>query len=256
MGKGAFRRMINQLYIDENDNFLAAVSYIPEYSDVCAVFVHAYSNWKDEHDFMFCRMASAFMSKGISSILFDMRGHGESDRRLEEISFDTMIHDIAAAVEYARKNISDKIYIVTVGFSTRLCVEAVSDRVEGIIMLSPEMEIPQSLKRLAEYDGQTIGYVMEHVQNTDELAADMERMGMLPKFVTAELVNGALFMTDTYSGKCLRNKSLAFIAEGEIAETSVFENCEVNVMEKGGVLFRSPEAIEKMIKDIISFIAG
>lgn len=247
--------MINQLYMNENGEFLSAVTFLPAGNvRACVVFVHAYSNWKDEHDFMFCRMANAFNQKNIAALTFDMRGHGESDKALEEISVSTMKEDIVAAVEYAKNNICSEVYVVTVGFSARLCAEALGNTVAGYALLSPVTEIPQSLKCLADYDGCTIGEVFGKLADSAQVVQDMELMGMLPKFVTAELVNADIYSTGEYVSGQIEAKTIVFASNDTMHGKEVFTNCERHIYEEGGILFRSPIVLEKITNDIIHFI--
>ncbi len=244
-----------QFYIKDHDDFLAAAAYRPAGAiKACAVFVHAYSNWKDEHDYMFCRMANALADNQTASLLFDMRGHGESAGLLEDATFETMCKDIAKAAAYAKKEICPDIYIITAGFSARLCAEAVGNDAKGYVLLSPAVEIPEELRFLAAHDGEHMHTVL--AAHPERAAAEkaMEQMGMLPRFVTAETVSGDLFACKRFSGTPVSVRTLVF-GSGQLPEYgSIFPNSSYCEAKGGGVLFRSPAVIEQMTEQIGQFI--
>lgn len=244
-----------QFYIRNNEDFLAAAAYRPAGEiRACAVFVHAYSNWKDEHDYMFCRMANALAEGHTASLLFDMRGHGESAGLLADATIETMCRDIIDAAAYAKKEICPYIYIITAGFSARLCAEAVGNNAAGYVLLSPAVEIPDELRFLAAHDGEPMHTVMAgHPQRTTAENA-MEQMGMLPRFVTAETVSGSLFACKAFAGEPVSARTLVFSYGQVPAYESVFPNSRFCPAEGGGVMFRSPAVIEQITEQIRQFI--
>lgn len=246
--------MIEQLYINENGGSLAAVKYLPEGTPMsCVIFVHAYSNWKDEHDYMFARMALALSRIGIATLTFDMRGHGESTLMLEEINVQTMMQDISAAFEYAQQNICSTVYAAAVGFSARLCAQALGNTPAGYALFAPIMEIPQSLKALSQYASIPVGEALEKLPDRAVAQKDMERMGMLPKFVTAEIVNGGIFTTGGYSGVSIDVPALVFSPQEGECEYGAFKRAQVKIMEGGGIMFRSPQVIEALAAEMCGF---
>ena len=246
---------IKQFFIGDRSDFLAAAAYLPEGEiRACAVFVHAYSNWKDEHDYMFCRMAHALAEGHTASLLFDMRGHGESAGLLEDVTAARMQQDIAAAVDYAKRELCAKVYMITVGFSARLCAEAVGNAAEGYVMLSPAAEIPAELRFLAEQDGKDLHTVLAGCPQRAAAEAAMERMGMLPRFVTAEKVNGPLFACEAFSGTPVSVPALIFGTEPDPAWDSVFCNHTFCPAADGGVMFRSPSVIAQITERIMQFV--
>lgn len=248
---------IKQFFIGDDSGFLAAAAYLPEGEiRACAVFVHAYSNWKDEHDYMFCRMAHALAEEHTASLLFDMRGHGESAGLPEDVTAAQMQQDIAAAVAYAKRALCARVYIITVGFSARLCAEAVGNAAEGYVLLSPAAEIPAELRFLAEQDGKDLHTVLAGCPQRAAAEAAMERMGMLPRFVTAEKVNGALFGCGAYAGAPVSVQTLIFGTEPDPAWDSVFCHHTFCPAAGGGVMFRSPAVIEQITAQIVQFVAG
>lgn len=249
--------MIEQLYINENGGSLSAVKYSPEGApSACVIFVHAYSNWKDEHDYMFARLALALSRRGTAALTFDMRGHGESTLKLEEITLETMSQDISAAFEYARKNICGRVYAAAVGFSARMSAQALGNAPAGYALFSPIMEIPQSLRELSRYDAAPVSEALCRLPDRALAERDMERMGMLPKFVTAELVNGGVFSAAEYSGGSIDVPTLVFSPQEGECQYGAFANARELIAEGGGIMFRSPQVIERLAEELCGFVEG
>jgi uncharacterized protein len=70
-----------------------------EESANAAVFVHGGGVTRHEGGF-FTRLASGLAEAGISSLRFDIRGHGESEGRQEDLTISGVVNDIRSAVEY------------------------------------------------------------------------------------------------------------------------------------------------------------
>lgn len=66
-----------------------------------AVLVHGGGVTRDEGGF-FVRLAAGLAGAGVASLRFDLRGHGDSDGRQEELTLSGVVNDIRAAVEYIR----------------------------------------------------------------------------------------------------------------------------------------------------------
>lgn len=243
--------MIEQFFLNINKSFVSVVNFKTAESDTCVIFVHAYSNWKDEHDYMFTRIANSLYKNGISSILFDMRGHGESDLLLEEANTETMEEDIKEIIGYAKSQYTGKIIFLTVGFSARLILRYTAD---AAIMLAPCFNIPKSLKFLSECADMTIEQALSKTDKRESIEKDMERMGMLPRFVSAEFVNPDIFSLCDYEGKKIETPVLAIYNENEQIDDSILINKRSFLTAEGGIMFRSPSEIEKIITEIIYFI--
>lgn len=66
-----------------------------------SVLVHGGGVTRDEAGF-FTRLAAALADAGITVLRFDLRGHGESDGRQEDLTLASIANDIGAAVAYVR----------------------------------------------------------------------------------------------------------------------------------------------------------
>lgn len=70
--------------------------------DGTAVLVHGGGVTRSEGGF-FDRLADGLAETGVSSLRFDLRGHGESGGRQQELTLSSLVNDIRAAVEYASR---------------------------------------------------------------------------------------------------------------------------------------------------------
>jgi pimeloyl-ACP methyl ester carboxylesterase len=66
------------------------------------VFVHGGGVTRDEAGF-FTRMASGLAEAGIASLRFDLRGHGESEGRQEDLTLSAILNDIHIALDQVRE---------------------------------------------------------------------------------------------------------------------------------------------------------
>ena len=64
-----------------------------------AVLVHGGGVTRDEGGF-FARLAGGLAAGGIASLRFDLRGHGGSDGRQEDLTLGGIVNDVRAAVDH------------------------------------------------------------------------------------------------------------------------------------------------------------
>jgi uncharacterized protein len=69
----------------------------PDGADQAAVLVHGGGMTREEGGF-FARLATGLADAGIASLRFDVRGHGESEGRQEDLTIAGVLADIRAAV--------------------------------------------------------------------------------------------------------------------------------------------------------------
>jgi pimeloyl-ACP methyl ester carboxylesterase len=79
---------------------LSATSVAPaEPAKSWTVLVHGGGATRNEGGF-FARLATGLASAGIGSLRFDLRGHGESEGRQEDLTLSGLVNDIRAATEH------------------------------------------------------------------------------------------------------------------------------------------------------------
>jgi pimeloyl-ACP methyl ester carboxylesterase len=113
------------------------------------VLVHGGGATRDEGGF-FTRLATGLASAGIASVRFDLRGHGESDGRQEDLTLLCLTNDIHAAVEHVHSIASsDKaVNIVAASFGGGISgfyAANYPDRVRSLVLLNPLLNYKRRL---------------------------------------------------------------------------------------------------------------
>jgi uncharacterized protein len=85
------------------------------------VLVHGGGATREETGF-FTRLATGLAEAGLPSLRFDLRGHGESEGRQEDLTLAGVVNDIRAAVEHVREvTSSGPVGLIGASFSGGLC---------------------------------------------------------------------------------------------------------------------------------------
>lgn len=91
-------------------------------SGSAAVLVHGGGVTREEGGF-FARLADGLADAGLPSLRFDLRGHGESEGRQEDLTLAGIANDIRAAVEQAQAATGSKaVHLYGTSFSGGVCV--------------------------------------------------------------------------------------------------------------------------------------
>jgi alpha-beta hydrolase superfamily lysophospholipase len=83
---------------------LAATLVAPNGARQAVVLVHGGGVTREEGGF-FVRLATGLAEAGIASLRFDLRGHGESEGRQEDLTLAGVLSDIRAAIVCVRSEI-------------------------------------------------------------------------------------------------------------------------------------------------------
>jgi hypothetical protein len=105
-----------------------------------AVFVHGGGVTRDEGGF-FTRVANGLAEAGCTSLRFDLRGHGGSDGRQEDLTLASILNDIHAAIEHvSEKTGAEQIHLVAASFAggiTAYFTVQHPELVQSLVLINP-----------------------------------------------------------------------------------------------------------------------
>jgi pimeloyl-ACP methyl ester carboxylesterase len=105
-----------------------------------AVLVHGGGVTRHEGGF-FTRLAMGLAAKGIASLRFDFRAHGESEGRQEELTISGIVNDIRAAVDHLRELAgSQPVNLIGASFGGGISAFFASRyprQIRGLVLLNP-----------------------------------------------------------------------------------------------------------------------
>lgn len=122
---------------------LAATLVEPEPStDRAVVLVHGGGVTRQEGGF-FARLADGLAEAGVASLRFDLRGHGQSEGRMEELTLAATLNDIRVALEQVRELTgAGSISLLGASFGGGICAYYAAKRpaeVERLVLLNPQL---------------------------------------------------------------------------------------------------------------------
>ncbi|WP_233225334.1 alpha/beta hydrolase [Nocardia sp. MDA0666] len=123
---------------------LAATLVAPDHTAGRAVvMVHGGGVTRDEGGF-FTRLAAGLAEAGVTSLRFDLRGHGESQGRQEELTLATILNDIRVNLAYLRDVVGAReVGLLGASFGGGVCAYYAAKRPEDIdrlVLLNPQFD--------------------------------------------------------------------------------------------------------------------
>ena len=120
-----------------------------EYKHLMPMF-HGFTGHKNEHAYLFKQLTEQLVGMGYATIRFDFSGNGDSDGNFEEMTYDTLMAEASAIMDYAY-SISNKT-LIPVGFSMGGCINSLisyekKEIVERILLISPAGNMDENSKR-------------------------------------------------------------------------------------------------------------
>ena len=104
------------------------------------VLIHGGGVTRDEGGF-FTRLAAGLSNVGIASLRFDLRGHGESEGRQEDLTLSSVLNDIGSAIAHARALAgSAPANVLGASFGGGICGYFAArhpDRVRRLVLVNP-----------------------------------------------------------------------------------------------------------------------
>ncbi|MGH3528798.1 MAG: alpha/beta hydrolase [Pseudonocardiaceae bacterium] len=122
---------------------LVGALVLPDGAGQAAVLVHGGGVTREEGGF-FARLATGLADAGIASLRFDLRGHGDSEGRQEDLTIAGVLADIRAATTLARSDVGvDRVALLGTSFSGGICGYYAAQHpaeLASLVMLNPLLD--------------------------------------------------------------------------------------------------------------------
>lgn len=124
--------------------YLAGTLTRPESAaEQAVVLVHGGGVTREEGGF-FTRLADGLGNAGVASLRFDLRGHGESEGRQEDLTLAAILNDIRVALAYVREAIGvERVSLLGASFGGGICGYYAAkrpDEIDRLVMLNPQLD--------------------------------------------------------------------------------------------------------------------
>jgi alpha-beta hydrolase superfamily lysophospholipase len=110
------------------------------------VLVHGGGVTREEGGF-FTRLAAGLGEAGVASLRFDLRGHGESEGRQEELTLATILNDIRVALTHIRQATdARRLSLLGASFAGGVCAYYAAKRpaeLDRLVLLNPQLDYLQ-----------------------------------------------------------------------------------------------------------------
>lgn len=126
---------------------LAATLVTPDVSTGHAVvLVHGGGVTREEGGF-FTRLADGLREAGVASLRFDLRGHGDSEGRQEDLTLATILNDIRVALTHVREATgAHRLSLLGASFAGGVCAYYAAKRpaeLDRLVLLNPQLDYKQ-----------------------------------------------------------------------------------------------------------------
>ncbi|MFE3858441.1 alpha/beta hydrolase [Streptomyces griseorubiginosus] len=107
------------------------------------VLVHGGGVTREEGGF-FARLATGLANAGIANLRFDLRAHGESGGRQEELTLSSILNDICAVLTYVRESTgAEEVTLLGASFGGGICAYYAAKRpddVSRLVLFNPQLD--------------------------------------------------------------------------------------------------------------------
>lgn len=138
------------------------------------VLVHGGGVTRDEGGF-FSRLADGLAAAQLASVRFDLRAHGESEGRQEELTLATILNDIRVILAFARTEIgTDNVTLLGASFGGGICTYYAAQRpveVSRLVLFNPQLDYKRRTIDSRPY------WENDHIN--DEMAAELDSRGAI-----------------------------------------------------------------------------
>jgi pimeloyl-ACP methyl ester carboxylesterase len=112
-------------------------------TDRAVVLVHGGGVTREEGGF-FTRLAAGLGNAGVASLRFDLRGHGDSEGRQEELTLATILNDILTALNVIREfTLATRVSLLGASFAGGVCAYYAAKRpseLDRLVLLNPQLD--------------------------------------------------------------------------------------------------------------------
>jgi alpha-beta hydrolase superfamily lysophospholipase len=110
------------------------------------VLVHGGGVTREEGGF-FTRLAAGLADAGVASLRFDLRGHGESEGRQEDLTLATILNDIGVALTSVQEATgASRLSLLGASFTGGVCAYYAAKRaaaIDRLVLLNPQLDYKQ-----------------------------------------------------------------------------------------------------------------
>ncbi|MGH3856551.1 MAG: alpha/beta hydrolase [Pseudonocardiaceae bacterium] len=120
--------------------YLSGALVLPDGAGQAAVLVHGGGVTREEGGF-FARLATGLADASVASLRFDLRGHGESEGRQEDLTIAGILADIRAGIALVRSQVNvNRVALLGTSFSGGICGYYAAQHpaeLTSLVMLNP-----------------------------------------------------------------------------------------------------------------------
>lgn len=154
---------------------LAGTLVMPrEHPGGAVVLVHGGGVTREEGGF-FGRLADGLAAAGLASVRFDLRAHGESEGRQEELTLAAVLNDIRVMLAFARARVdTPNVTLLGASFGGGICAYYAARRpaeVSRLVLFNPQLDYKQRTIDSRSY------WMDDNI--SDEMAAELNKQGAI-----------------------------------------------------------------------------
>lgn len=241
----------DKFFINDDGIQLSALLERPKggKSSSLVIFLHGFTSGKDRpHNI---QAAEAIRDTGLSTLRFDLYGHGESGGEFRKHTLYKWISNTMTVIDWARENSFEEIYLSghsQGGLVAALTAGMETDRIKGLILRAPAFMIPECAR-----EGNMLGYQF-NPDNIPDVIDTIKNLVLDGNYIRA----AQMIHTDD----AFRFTGPVLIMHGSEDDTVPLEysrnaaaryrDCELKVMEGETHHFdRHPEQMKQIIRDWI-----
>jgi pimeloyl-ACP methyl ester carboxylesterase len=141
--------MPSQTWLIEGSVRLLTVQHFPEMvlPIGAAVLLSGFSHPMCDLDYLMSRLARKLAAQGLRAAQVDLRGHGDSTGRLEDVDLDTLREDINTVAAHFARMFPDQLFFIARGLSGTLLTEQLAARPNIAVAGISLFELPPQLMR-------------------------------------------------------------------------------------------------------------